>query len=92
MRKDKKVKAPQQYESFDYEKFQFIGANRELSEHHVQEVMDEIVNKNLSEENPVKVNSKFEIIDVDDYLDYINLNQTIDHGNDTNPKTINKTI
>ncbi len=35
---------------------------------------------------------KFEIIDVDDYLDYINLNQTIDHGNDTNPKTINKTI
>ena len=63
MRKDKRVKTPQQWESFDYEKFQFIGANRELSEHHVQEVMDEITNKNLSEENPVKVNREFEIME-----------------------------
>tara|TARA_R100000781_G_scaffold1554_1_gene2606 strand:+ start:227 stop:532 length:306 start_codon:yes stop_codon:yes gene_type:complete len=27
---------------------------------------------------------KFKTIEVDDYLDYLNLNKTIDYGNDTN--------
>ena len=45
MKQDKKVKAPQQYLSYDYGKFQFVGANRQLSEHHVSEVMEEITNK-----------------------------------------------
>ena len=61
--KDKKVKAPQQYESYDYEKFSFVGANRELSEHHVTEVMEEITNKDLGDENPVKVDTKFNIME-----------------------------
>ena len=63
VRVDKKVKAPQQYESYDYEKFQFVGANRELSEYHVKEVMDEISNKDLCDENPVKVDKTFNIME-----------------------------
>ena len=61
--KDKQVKTPQQYESYDYNKFVFVGANRELSEHHVNEVMKEITNKNLGDENPVKVDKTFHIME-----------------------------
>jgi hypothetical protein len=32
---------------------------------------------------------KFKLIEADDYLDYINLNQTIDHGNEADSKIIN---
>ena len=63
MKQDKKVKAPQQYLSYDYGKFQFVGANRQLSEHHVSEVMEEITNKDLGAENPVKVDKKFNIME-----------------------------
>jgi len=62
-RKDQKAKSPQHYLSYNYDKFKFVEANRDLSEVHVKEVMEEISNKDLSIENPVKVNRKFEIME-----------------------------
>ena len=60
---DKKVKSPQQYETNNYEQFLYVGANRELNEHHVKEIMEEVNNKDLNDENPVKVTKKFEIME-----------------------------
>jgi len=62
-RVDKKVKAPQQYESTDYNKFKFVEANRDLNEHHVKEIMKEIENNDLRDESPVKVSRNFELME-----------------------------
>tara|TARA_R110000765_G_scaffold391805_1_gene484796 strand:+ start:348 stop:1094 length:747 start_codon:yes stop_codon:yes gene_type:complete len=62
-RVDKKVKSPQQYESTDYGKFKFVEANRDLNEHHINEIIQEIENNDLRNESPVKVNKEFEIME-----------------------------
>ena len=51
------------YKTTDYEKFNFIASNRNISEFHVQEIMEEIQRNDLTVENPVKINEAFDVIE-----------------------------
>jgi len=47
----------------DYDLFKFVASNRPVLEHHVKEIMSEIQRNNLTEENPIKVNRQYEIME-----------------------------
>ena len=51
------------YKTDDYDKFNFIASNRNVSEFHVREIMEEIQRNDLTVENPVKINEAFDIIE-----------------------------